>query len=216
MIRYPRRLWLLATLVSALAGYVDAIGFLMSDGFFVSFMSGNSTRLGLGVTAMSGSSTSAMLLIGLFLVGVVGGSLVSTWGGSWRKPLVLLLVGLTITAAALCSTHSSWEAASALAIAMGAANTIFLREGEVSVGVTYMTGTIVKFGQRLTVALLGGRRWDWLPYLMLWTGFVVGAIGGSTAYRSLGGLALSFAAAGALLLAALAAILRQSSVPHGR
>ena len=35
--------------LSTLAGYVDATGFLMLGGFFVSFMSGNSTRLGVGL-----------------------------------------------------------------------------------------------------------------------------------------------------------------------
>jgi len=39
----------LACALSALAGYVDAIGFLHLGGLFVSFMSGNSTRLGVSL-----------------------------------------------------------------------------------------------------------------------------------------------------------------------
>ncbi|MET0229353.1 MAG: DUF1275 family protein, partial [Rhodanobacteraceae bacterium] len=31
------------------AGYVDAVGYLSLGGFFVSFMSGNSTQLGVGI-----------------------------------------------------------------------------------------------------------------------------------------------------------------------
>ena len=43
---YRRRDIALAAGLSGVAGYVDAIGFLKLGGFFVSFMSGNSTRLG--------------------------------------------------------------------------------------------------------------------------------------------------------------------------
>lgn len=116
-------------------------------------------------------------------------------------------MGVLIAAAALCGTRLRWNAAAILAVAMGAANATFVRDGEVSVGVTYMTGTIVKFGQRIAAALLGGPPWDWLPYLILWTAFVAGAVAGSESYLSHGGVALSFAAVGSFLLAASAAVL---------
>ena len=41
----------LACALSALAGYVDGIGFLHLGGLFVSFMSGNSTRMGVSLAA---------------------------------------------------------------------------------------------------------------------------------------------------------------------
>ena len=46
---YSRKGVMLAATLSALAGYVDAVGFMTLGGFFVSFMSGNSTRLGVGL-----------------------------------------------------------------------------------------------------------------------------------------------------------------------
>ena len=55
MMQYDRRVRVLAACFSCVAGYVDSIGFLMTGGFFVSFMSGNSTRLGIGLA--DGSST---------------------------------------------------------------------------------------------------------------------------------------------------------------
>ena len=48
----------LACTLSALAGYVDGIGFIHLGGLFVSFMSGNSTRL--GVTLADGHYGSAV------------------------------------------------------------------------------------------------------------------------------------------------------------
>ena len=58
----------------ALAGYVDAVGYLRFQGVFVSFMSGNTTSLGVAVAE---ENTSKLLelagVIGLFVVGVVGG-----------------------------------------------------------------------------------------------------------------------------------------------
>ncbi|MEJ7926576.1 DUF1275 family protein [Sphingobium sp. AN641] len=37
-----------AIALAFLAGYIDVLGFLTTSGFFVSFMSGNSTRLAVG------------------------------------------------------------------------------------------------------------------------------------------------------------------------
>jgi uncharacterized membrane protein YoaK (UPF0700 family) len=37
---------------------------------------------------------------------------------------------------------------------MGAENALFERDGEVQIGLTDMTGTLVKFGQRLFSALM--------------------------------------------------------------
>ncbi len=46
-----RRNIALACALSALAGYVDGIGFLHLGGLFVSFMSGNSTRMGVNLAS---------------------------------------------------------------------------------------------------------------------------------------------------------------------
>ena len=63
---------MLAATLSALAGYVDAVGFMTLGGFFVSFMSGNSTRLGVGLSLGEWEHAAiAFGLIALFVVGVV-------------------------------------------------------------------------------------------------------------------------------------------------
>ncbi len=202
MIRYPPRARALAACLSGLAGYVDAIGFLQLGGFFVSFMSGNSTRLGVGAAQGSTAGLIAVGLIASFVAGVVAGSLTGRLAGRRRAMTVLLFVAALLAAAALLDL-AGFEAVAAvlMAAAMGAENTVFERDGEVSIGVTYMTGSLVKFGQRLAAALLGGDRMAWAPYLLLWSGLVCGALAGAAAWRGLGLSALWAAAAVAVLLA---------------
>jgi uncharacterized membrane protein YoaK (UPF0700 family) len=201
MVGYQKRFWVLAAGLAALAGYVDALGFVRLGGYFVSFMSGNSTRLAVGLAMNWTAAAIAGRLIAAFVAGVVLGALVAAWAGPRRKPAVLALVAAILALAAL----GIWPSI-ALAMAMGAANDVFQRNGEVSVGVTYMTGTLVKLGQHLAQALSGGARWGWVPYLMLWCSLTGGAVGGALAEVRLGqaAIALAVAAAGGLAVYAAA------------
>jgi uncharacterized membrane protein YoaK (UPF0700 family) len=206
MTRYDKRIWALAVGCSALAGYVDAIGFLSLGGFFVSFMSGNSTRLGVGLAQGSPAVAVAAGLIGTFLLGVIAGSFTGHVAGRNRRPAVLALVAALLTiAAALASAGTQHAAIVVAGLAMGAENAIFERDGEVHIGLTYMTGTLVKLGQRITAALLGGSRVAWMPYLLLWLGLVAGGLAGALIYPPLGLGALWIAAGVAATLAIVAA-----------
>ncbi len=213
MIRYQRRYWLLAAGLSAVAGFVDAIAFVQLGGFFVSFMSGNSTRLGVGLFEAPNSALLAASLIGAFVAGVILGAFVNRGGGERNGPRVLLAVAaLLALAATLAGMHATLAAMLLLAAAMGAENAVFHREGEVSIGVTYMTGTLVKLGQRIALALQGGPRWDWLPYLMLWSGLIIGAVCGAAAFAQFGLASIWIAAfAAAVLALALRRVLAASA-----
>src|ERR1700688_106891 len=123
-----RRNILLACALSALAGYVDAIGFLHLGGVFVSFMSGNSTRMGVGLA--KGQWLSAAEAFGVIALFVIG--------------------------------------AAAIVVAMGLENAVFQIRGGAGLGLTYVTGALVKVGQQLAAALTGGARWGWAPNLLLW------------------------------------------------
>jgi uncharacterized membrane protein YoaK (UPF0700 family) len=202
---YRRRDVALAAGLSGVAGYVDAIGFLKLGGFFVSFMSGNSTRLGVGIaTGQWAMVRTALTLIGLFVVGVVAGALVARKTGEGRRSVILALEAVLLTAAAtLISAGFDAAGVAAMVLAMGAENAVFQRNGDVGVGLTYMTGALVKAGQRIAAALTGGDRWAWGPYALLWAGLSLGGALGAAAYLRVGVLAL-WAAAG--LIAILAAI----------
>lgn len=205
MLRHRRRDIALAVGSSSLAGYVDAIGFLSLGGFFVSFMSGNSTRLAVGVAGVPAEALIAGRLIASFLAGVIAGSLIGRFAGDLRKPVVLVVVAAMLaTGAATAGLGASDMAVLFVAAAMGAENTTFERDGEVSIGLTYMTGTLVKLGQRIAGALTGGPRLAWLPYALLWLGLVGGAVTGALIWPLVGLAGLWFGAAAALVLAATA------------
>jgi uncharacterized membrane protein YoaK (UPF0700 family) len=184
---YSRREIGLAACLSGVAGYVDAVGFLKLGGFFVSFMSGNSTRLGvgLGLTALEQAGRAASL-IGLFVLGVIVGALVARAGGARRGPVLALVAALLTTAATAFSFPMDALGVTCLALAMGAENAVFQRDGEVAVGLTYMTGALVKTGQRMAAALTGGDRWAWAPYLLLWGSLTLGAGLGAASYLRVG------------------------------
>ncbi|CAN7452426.1 YoaK family protein [Phenylobacterium sp. LjRoot225] len=205
MTGYDRRLRLLAACLSAVAGYVDAIGFIRLGGFFVSFMSGNTTRVGVGLAESGAAAKTAASLILIFILGVISGAVVGRMAKAHRRPMVLLFVcGLLALAAIAAGLGDGRLAVAAMVLAMGAENAVFSEDGEVRIGVTYMTGTLVKLGKRITAALYGGDPLGWAPYLLLWLGLLAGAFLGATAYSQMGLTALWGAAlaAGALSLVA--------------
>ncbi|WP_419255208.1 YoaK family protein [Caulobacter sp. ErkDOM-YI] len=200
---YGRRDVALAAVLSGVAGYVDAIGFLKLGGFFVSFMSGNSTRLGVGLaTGHFGAALTALALIALFVAGVVLGALVARRAGEDRRAMVMALEAVLLACAAgLIMAGLDGPGVAAMVLAMGAENAVFQRNGDVGVGLTYMTGALVKAGQRIAAALTGGDRWAWRPFVLLWAGLTLGGALGAAAYLKFGVLALWGAA---LVVAALA------------
>ena len=201
MNRYARSVWGLAACFSALAGFVDALGFLYLGGFFVSFMSGNSTRLAVGLSEHVADALTAGGLIASFVVGVMLGSLCGRTIRRARHGALMYLIAAMLTAASLlAAADATWAAAAVLAMAMGAENALFEHDGEVQIGLTYMTGTLVKLGQRLLSALMGGDRFGWVPYLLLWLGLLAGAVLGAILFGVIGHQAIWVAAASALLL----------------
>src|SRR5260370_41193807 len=86
-----RRNVVLACALSAVAGYVDGIGFLHLGGLFVSFMSGNSTRMGVSLAqAQWLSAAEAFGLIALFVIGAAAGRLIVVGRGANRQPWLRL------------------------------------------------------------------------------------------------------------------------------
>lgn len=191
--------------LAGLAGYVDALAFIELKGFFVSFMSGNSTRMGVGVIEHRADWQTALALVIAFGCGVVLGSLAGRKVRRRRAAtLITMIAALLGLAAATMSLDGSRNVAVALmAIAMGAVNAVYEKDGEVKFGLTYMTGAIVKLGQHVAAFLAGEKVEGSISYALLWGGLVGGAALAAFTHPhwGLGGL---WAAAGfALLLAAV-------------
>ncbi len=179
---------IMAGVLSSAAGFVDAVGFIHLGGYFVSFMSGNSTRAGAALA--EGNPRGFVLAMGLvaaFTAGVISASILRRLVPSRRRMWVLLYVTAALGLAVVLFDLDAavWLAPPAMALAMGAENVIFERDGEVSIGLTYMTGTLVKMGQQMAAALTGGNRLGWVRYLFLWLSLTLGSIVGGFAYFAL-------------------------------
>ena len=192
---------MLAVSLSMLAGYVDAIGFLSAQGYFVSFMSGNTTRLAVDLLDNWRVALTPGLLIVGFVLGVAAGAVTAIKAGKRRKPAVIALVAALLTLAALARVAAVVPLSVALMVlAMGAINNTFQRDGTVSIGLTYMTGALVRLGQGLGTALTGGSTPGWRAYLLLWAGLLSGAVAGAVLFSLLGTTALWLAAAWSWLM----------------
>jgi uncharacterized membrane protein YoaK (UPF0700 family) len=193
----------LAVALAALAGFVDALAYTTLGGFFASFMSGNTTRLGIGLGSWvpADAFTAGALLLS-FVAGVILSSvLVRAFA---RRAMTAVMIAVTLllaAAAALAMVYPGTLVLLLLAAAMGAENGVFNREGQVSLGLTYMTGTLVRFGQKLAGTLMGDKDvWGWLPWLLLWLGFAAGVVLGAVMQADWGWSALWIAVAGAAVL----------------
>jgi uncharacterized membrane protein YoaK (UPF0700 family) len=190
MNRLDRNARILAVSFAAMAGMVDAIGFLASGGFFLSFMSGNSTRFSVGVVEGAPYVGMVALLLLSFVAGVVAGSLIgrkNTLSPSMRQAVILAVISLLLFAAPFIASFGYLLLGLCFAaFCMGLENTLFEREGSVSFGLTYMTGALVKIGQGLATLFSGGARFVWVPYLLLWLGLVSGAAVGALMFGIFG------------------------------
>lgn len=201
MLGLRRREKALAVVLAATAGFVDAVGFLEVGGYFVSFMSGNSTRMVVDLAEgdLGGAGIAAVVLVSFFL-GAVGGALVTRRRNLDDRPAVLSLVAVLLLTALTLELLTSVAVfgvpvgLAVVAAAMGAMNSVFHNRGEVSLGVTYMTGAVVKSAHRLVDAVFGG---SWAPYrqqVALWSALVSGGVLGAVLQVSVGVAALGVAA----------------------
>jgi uncharacterized membrane protein YoaK (UPF0700 family) len=186
---------MLAVCLAAIAGYVDAYGFLTFS-TFVSFMSGNTTRAGikLGEHAYALALPAAAAILS-FIAGVIAGTLLTNSRTHHARRILYLtiasLLALNIGASHLTSTFI-YLGIAMLSFTMGMMNTALSRVGNLMVNLTFVTGTLSQIGTHLALAAKrapvedGEGVWDThlrraIILILVWMGFIAGAILGGIA-----------------------------------
>src|SRR6201993_3136591 len=179
----------LSWVLAALAGVLGATAFTHSAGYFVTFMTGNAQRAVLGYFRDDVKlSVSAGVLMLCFVAGVVVASACRRhfWVAHPHGPTVLATVSLLAATIfgliddGLEEVDLDFAPIMLVVFGVGALNTSFVKDGEVSVPLSYVTGTLVKMGQGIARHIAGGKASDWLGYFLLFASFVVGAaVGGA-------------------------------------
>jgi len=200
-------------LLTALAGYVDALGFVRLGGFYASFMSGNTTQI--GVTLAHGTLSPAIIplsLIGMFLAGATLGSALSIAAPlGWQTPVVLGAEALFVSAALVAGLQmpDSVLTSALMAFAMGAQNAV-LGSGPVKgfrAGTTFVTGALFGFGQKMAAALMRtGDPLGWVGDAIVWLALMGGALMGAAVYHAIEIYALIVPAVIAALMALTASL----------
>ncbi len=193
--------WFLAVLTAA----VDVCGVSLLKDLFVSFMSGNTTSLGMAIAKADWARAALIAgIIAAFVGGAAAGTIVATLAGRRHLTVTILLVGAILVIPVAAPTG----AIAAMTFAMGALNAAMQHAGPVQVSVTYVTGTLVKLGRGLGHLLCGELKdWAWLEQAVPWTGLLAGAAGMSLLVARYGeGTFAALPIASALLALATAAI----------
>jgi uncharacterized membrane protein YoaK (UPF0700 family) len=156
-----------------LAGATDVHGLTLLRDLFVSFMSGNSTMLGVAIARGDFDRAGKIAgIIAMFVAGATAGSLIAALAGPRHTVIVLLIVTVLLVLPMLAPQWS----VPLLIVAMGLLNAAMHRAGATGISLTYVTGALVKFGQGLGL-LLCRRQEDasWWKQGVLWACLLTGA-----------------------------------------
>jgi uncharacterized membrane protein YoaK (UPF0700 family) len=154
----------LSLVIAAAAAYVDATGFLLYSGVYLSFMSGNTTRA--AVLVGKGDWQQLAPAIGVIPAFVLGAAIGAVIVGIFKKlgqAVVLLTAGIALAVVAALEVY--WQSVRSidlfvLAVAMGLLNPTVRRVDKVSVGLTYVTGTLAKLGTAIGSTIINDGQSD--------------------------------------------------------
>ncbi|HTZ88710.1 MAG TPA: YoaK family protein [Alloacidobacterium sp.] len=214
--RSRRHIFLLISLLCAIAGAVDLLAYFRLGQVFVANLTGNTVLFAYHAAARHWVPAAVRLgLILAFFSGVISNRGLNRWFQSENVGLNPAVVSLGIECGLLCSLalvsapgHLRIALLLSLAWAMGLQNDAFQKIGPVNLNTTFLTGDIEKLG--ITVASPANnaerrrqRRTRIAGFLTAWTAYVAGAVLGAIGNHFLELRALLIPAAMAALVIVL-------------
>jgi uncharacterized membrane protein YoaK (UPF0700 family) len=207
-----RKMLIQATMMTGLAGFVDAVGYTAMGHLYLSFMSGNSTQFGMAVAGGDAHTIGrAGAVIATFLLGAFLGSMVHAAEGRVGMPLVLVceLVCLVL----------AWSLAGALganvtllfvALAMGMQNSLHKAVAGAVTGKSFVTGALFGTGDALARACRGRAHFaEAAANAVSWLAFVAGVTSGAFGVGAFGITSALQVAAGLVFVLLILTILWQ-------
>jgi uncharacterized membrane protein YoaK (UPF0700 family) len=181
--RAQRALVHLATMLAALAGLVNAIGFLAFGHVFLASPDANATVL---VANLPGSFPIALFagaMVLSFVAGVTLMTLVTHCSGQFRRTLVLSGTALALAAAYVTfNTNAAFAPAVLLAMAMGGAHCIFERDSPDLQEAMSPSAQIARFGEALAGGRKGANHRQIGLHASFWLAFLFGGLAGAGAW----------------------------------
>lgn len=172
----------LALAFSVLSGYIDTLGLMVVGGAFLSFMSGNTTRLGVHLVHQEWAMVwEYLLIIGGFVIGAGIGHLIISLSKHEALLWVLGFDCLCFMGALLLlvSPYADY-AYLPFPLAMGFQNNVQLPIGDVIIGKSFMSGLLFALGVALSKVIQKKDSFKHVFWLTLsWCSFLGGAILGA-------------------------------------
>ena len=175
----------LAIYLAFIAGYIDATG-LIKWKIYVSFMSGNTTQLGVALsTDKDGVIMTSGIAISCFLLGIYAGACLSLWKKTDYQIFTCYIVSFMLTCYTIIAYIYTIHIGSSIAIigfSTGLMNTIVTAVGNQKVNTDFVTGTLNSLARNTAMFSMTKDKMERQQYKthayhlsLVWIGFISGA-----------------------------------------
>lgn len=193
--RSERLLAQLAAMLAALAGLVNAIGFLAFGHVFMASPDANATVLGANLPGSSAVALFAGAMVFSFVAGVTLMTLVAHRADQFRRTLVLSGTALALAAAYVAFLADvAYAPAVLLAMAMGGVHCIFERDSVDLQEAMSPSAQIARFGEALAGARNVANHRQIGLHVSFWLAFLFGGLLGAGTWIAFDALSFALAA----------------------